>query len=197
MGSVSFTKTVLAATAGEAYDMLKEEAEHENGHNQYNGTISTCDMGRLRKSFPVYNDDSKLATREFIRQDGNGRKWVADYVDMGVKHYVVREIQMHPQEVTAKYLQKYAVCDFGGVLKPVSQHTFDKKTDAIADAKAQALLGRDGIVVCKMPIKQSGSNVAMEIRVNERTTTEKPKHLKKGQTAIPMHMFCFYGWASE
>jgi hypothetical protein len=197
MGSVSFSQTVVASSAREGYEMLVEDARDAYGSNRYNGKISTCDMGREKKSFPVYNDASRTATYEFIRNDGNGNKWVADYVDMGVKHYIVRELQTTTKKADAKYKMQYAVCDYSGIIRPVSKHTFDERAKAVEDAKAQAVAGKDGVTVCKMPIKQSGCETVMEVKTIEKIVPDKPKRVKKGQTVIPMHVYCFYGWASK
>ena len=44
MGANSFSQLEVGKykTAGEAYRAAKQEAEWEDGHDPYNGTISTC-----------------------------------------------------------------------------------------------------------------------------------------------------------
>ena len=54
MGAVSFSNSVKAKTAGEGFNILVEQALYECGHRSYNGTISTCSMGRCTLSFKEY-----------------------------------------------------------------------------------------------------------------------------------------------
>ena len=77
MGAVSFQKTAVAPTAGEGFDELVEEARHERGHNGYSGTISTCSLGRVTKTFKTYDNDNRAVAREHIRKLDNGEKYRA------------------------------------------------------------------------------------------------------------------------
>ena len=83
MGAINFSNEAKAKTAGEAYDYLVEEALYEHGHNPYNGTISTCDIGRCTLSFAKYNEKNRDKAYEHIEKNDWGSKWVADYVDLG------------------------------------------------------------------------------------------------------------------
>lgn len=57
MGANNFNKTMIGKfeTAGTAYRLAKEEAQYEFGHDNYNGSISTCNFFELVKDHPRYN----------------------------------------------------------------------------------------------------------------------------------------------
>lgn len=83
MGAINFSNSVKAKNAVEGYDILVDEALYEHGHNPYNGTISTCDMGRCTLSFKKFKEENYDKAYEHIEKNDWGSKWVADYIDMG------------------------------------------------------------------------------------------------------------------
>lgn len=54
MGAIQFGNIGIAKSAADAYDELVEEAEYENGHDPYNGTISTTYGCRKLTGNPRY-----------------------------------------------------------------------------------------------------------------------------------------------
>jgi len=54
MGACSFEVIYVAKTAQEAYNNAVEDAIFEDGHNPYNGTISTTDGFSMAKDAPRY-----------------------------------------------------------------------------------------------------------------------------------------------
>ncbi len=197
MGAVSFQKTAVAPTAGEGFDELVEEARYERGHSGYSGAISTCSLGRVTKTFKTYDNDNRAVAREHIRKLDNGEKYRADVVDLGVKYYILRKVEVVTKETTAKYKQQFAVCDFDGVLRPTKKHVFDKKTDAVKCAVEEALSGKENIMVKKMPILMNGCDVATEVRITEEKHDTKPKKSGKNCEIVEMHEYIYYGWAAE
>ena len=109
MGAQSFCTTIIAENARQAFEMLTGEATYEKGHDHYNGTISTCSMGRCRRSYNTYSKKNEKEAYEFIEKDGNGEKWVASYIDLGVIKYVKRTIKKVVKTYDAKYKQKFCV----------------------------------------------------------------------------------------
>jgi len=85
MEAQSFTHEVEAKTAAIAFDKLKQKALYEHGYCTYNGTISTCDLGKCMKTFDKPSAENIAAAYEFIENDDYGKKWVAQYIDLGVK----------------------------------------------------------------------------------------------------------------
>lgn len=194
MGAVSFIKFVTATNAREAFEKLTGEAKYEYGHDSYNGTISTCGFGRCRGSFGVYTEDVREKAYSLIEKDGNGEKWVADYIDCGVVHYLTRTTEVVRKEPTSVYRQKFVVLDeMGKIPSPMRRHVFDKKTEAVARAKELALSTGNDYQVAKRPVSLDGSDISATIVVKEQKT-KKPM---KNAYSVEEHMFCFYGWAAE
>lgn len=197
MGASSFQMMAVAPSAKIGYEKLVKDAEYEYGHDSYSGTIATCSLGRVTKSFTKYDCTNRIFAKDHIRALDNGEKYRADVVDLGVKYYIVRKVETTTNEVTAEYKRMYAVCDYDGILKPSKNHVFDKKTDAMDCAKKEALSGKNGIRIRKMPILQEGNDIAVEFKVTETECKEKPKKVDKGCKVIEMHEYIYYGWAAE
>jgi hypothetical protein len=192
MGAVSFIKWIDATNPRDAFDALTKEAREEYGRDAYNGTISTCSMGRQRGSFNVHTQEVKQQIYDYISSVGNGEKWVADYIDGGVVYYLNRTVEVSRREATSVYRQKFVVeDDCGRIPRPVKNHIFDKKTDALNKCKELAIATGEDYQVTKKPVLLEGNDVVATIRVN----TEKAKKPKKGSIAI--RRYFFYGWAAD
>lgn len=86
MGAESFILKKKAKSVIDAFQELVEYYEYEYGHNAYNGTISTCDLGRNHTPLnlkPNYCKENEEKAYQFIDDHDNGDKWVADYIDLG------------------------------------------------------------------------------------------------------------------
>ena len=83
MGGIGFTARAKAKNPGKAYDELVEEAIYYHGHDPYNGTISTCDLGRCTLSFPTFKEENLEKAYAHIEERDYGEKWTAAYVDLG------------------------------------------------------------------------------------------------------------------
>lgn len=83
MGAECFCNRANGKTAREAFNKLCDIAIHNYGNDPYNGTISTCDMGRCTLSFDKYEKENADKAFEHIKEEEYGRKWYADYVDLG------------------------------------------------------------------------------------------------------------------
>ena len=199
MGAVSFCKTVLAPNAQEGYAILFDEAVYNRGAgNRYSGDVNTTSIGYLQKSFPVYSKAVEKEAYEYIRNHDNGSKRTADYIDMGVKHYVLRQVSVTPKKNDAKYKYQYVLRDSSGIVRAVGKCAYDGYSEALEQGILHSLNVGDDVDVIVEPIKQSGSNVRATIQITE-TIVEKPprRKLTKREKLIPMHVFCFYGWAAE
>lgn len=89
MGAESFIRGVKATSAKEAFRILVEEADRDYGARSYNGSISTCSMGRCRKRYNKPTETNRKDAYKFIDSVDNGEKWKADYIDLGVVEYKV------------------------------------------------------------------------------------------------------------
>ncbi len=82
MGAQAFTESIRAKKAGEGFDELFDRATYDHGHDPYNGTINTCDMGRCTLTLRGVNDENKVKAREHIESKDFGTKRVADWVQL-------------------------------------------------------------------------------------------------------------------
>jgi hypothetical protein len=83
MGACNFVLMANGKSASEAYNTLVDYAVYCYGHDPYNGTISTCDLGRCTLSFANYEAKNEAEAYEHVKSRDYGEKWVADYVDLG------------------------------------------------------------------------------------------------------------------
>ena len=83
MGACSFINSQKSSSAQMAFTTLAMAAEFEYGHSPYNGTISTCKLGRctLKLNRP-FNAETWEEIQEHIESKDYGQKWVADYVEV-------------------------------------------------------------------------------------------------------------------
>ena len=195
MGARSFNHVIQASSAGKAFDMLHGSATYEYGHDSYNGTISTCSMGRCVKSYGVYSKKNTQEAQKIIEDRDNGEKYRADYIDLGVSHYEIREVKKTNREYTAKYKQKFVVRDISIEGHGKVYDKFDTKPQADALAIKLALEGKE-VCVMKQMVKLSGNDTVAEFDVKTKVQKTKPK-LKANdkRVVIPIHVYCFFGWA--
>jgi hypothetical protein len=194
MGAQSFVKTITAATAQEAYQRLYDSAVYEYGNDSYNGTISTCSMGRCKKSFSTYKAENEKQARELIDRLDNGEKWIADYIDLGV---------VEIQKVTVKKVVKTYTADYRFMFGVYKSHTNDLvstralfKTKGEADKYAinLALKGQD-VQVRRRPVNMGGNDIVSTFET-VRTPTKKKTTKTPNAIIQEKHKFVFFGWAA-
>ena len=79
MGAIDFSQMEVAKTPREAYNRAVKEAEYEQGHDGYNGTISTTDR------YYFFNEHPRWGTKKFddwenkilSKDNGPVQKWGA------------------------------------------------------------------------------------------------------------------------
>lgn len=197
MGACTFYKTCEAETARKAFEELTGDAAYEYGHGRYNGTISTCSMGRCVKTFAEYNKDNVIIADKIIKDLGCGSKWKADYIDLGVAYYIVREVKKTNKTYNAKYKQRFVVCDGDTQLPLRSEKSYETKPEADKRAIELALEGKD-VCVRKTMVKLSGNDVVSLFEFTEKRTEKKPKlKAQDTRTVVPVHKYIFFGWAAE
>ena len=200
MGAVAFSKTIEAYSAEEAFQMLCEDARYEYGNDRYNGTISTCDMGRVKTIADKYSKNVEKKAFKMIKDAGYGYKRVADCIDMGVVEYhtISDKKLSEKSKVKAEYRQKYVIIleDDYGRDKEVSY--WDTKTEADKEAMKLALKNNIEYIIKKMPVKiNRGSNVVTTIRLVKKVTKTKPKKAVDGTVVKELRKYMFYGFAAE
>jgi phosphoribosylformylglycinamidine (FGAM) synthase PurS component len=198
MGACEFTESADAGNVREAFEGLCEDARYEAGHDSYNGTISTCSLGRCKMKFDTYTKANEEKARKIIEKDGYGQKWVADYIDLGVVCYDVVTVKKKNTQYNAKYKQQFVVCDEAS-LNPVRNYHYDTKP--MADEKAMELTlqasGSADFIVRKMMVKLLGNDVVSRFMVEKKSYGGKPKlNPMKNRKIIEIHRYLFYGLAS-
>lgn len=192
MGGISFINRIDASTARIAFDNLVSDAIYNNGNNPYNGTISTCDTMKHVKTFDKYCEKNVAKAEKMVDETlSSCTKYVAYYIDLGVKYYQIREVKKVNKEYTAKYKQMFTVRDVDDkVLK-----TFDTKPKADSFALQQTLLG-NFVTVKKQMVKLHGNDTVTTFTIKKRTQKTKPK-LKQNdkRVVVPIHSYIFYGFA--
>lgn len=194
MGAQSFIHTVEASSAREAYESLVAEARHNRGHDSYNGTISTCSMGRCRQSYASPTKANEKKAYQYIEDHDNGQKWTADYIDLGVVKYVKTSVKKVVRTYDAKYKQKFCVINMENGRR---LDACDTKGEADEKAMKHTLDGK-WVTVIKDMVKLSGNNTVSEFKVETKTYTSKPK-INKSEKHVrvnEIHKYIFYGWAS-
>jgi hypothetical protein len=194
MGAQSFVHTIEAASASEAFNRLVESAIYHHGNDSYNGTISTCSMGRCKKSFSDCSKKTEKEARDFIEAQDNGEKWIAHYVDLGVVRSEEITVKKKPKKYTAVYKQLFGVYsdETGRLIN--SRATF--KTKGEADTYAiKCILDGNNVTVKKCPVHISGNDVVSEFEIAKKVI-KKSSATKPNSKIIHVHKYMFYGWAS-
>lgn len=193
MGAQGFINRGEGASAQEVFKQLKQKNIKEHGNSAYNGTISTCDFGECKKKFAVWNEDNEILARDFVEKMGYGEKWVADYIDLGVAYYIVREVKKTVNEYTAKAKQMYVV--YNEYQEEIGRKP--DKTSANNLALKTVLKTGKKCKVVKETVIVEGNATVSEFILSEKRVSKKPvcKSTDK-KTIIPIHKYLFYGWAS-
>ena len=114
MGATNFVEEVTTTgSVQDAFDRLVSEYEREYGERAYNGTISTCSLGRCKLSFDKYSESNYKKAKNYISDNHYGSKWIADYIDLGVVGYKViivkKEILKNKPEYKLRFvISKYS-----------------------------------------------------------------------------------------
>lgn len=196
MGAASFVHIEEGFSIREVFERLGSEAIRCHGSDPYNGTISTCSLGRCARSYPEWSK----ALEDQVVNDLNNRmnswhKWSADYVDLGVCGYMVVTVKKTNAAYTAKYKQKFVVCDRFGIK---SYGAFDTKPLADTAACTLALQKPDGdFCVRKTMVRLEGNDEVAFFRVEKKRVDKKPKVTSGPNVRVyPIHKYVLYGFAA-
>lgn len=196
MGAVSFYHEVEGASASKCFDILVEQARRLHGFDSYNGTISTCELGRVKKVADKYSESVKKKAKQMIEDDNYGQKWVATCLDLGVVRYEVISATKSPvtAKEKAKFVQKYVVMED---YQPYKH--YDTKSEAEEAALEMALHYPNAYYcVCKRPVNVNhGEEKTSEIKITTDVKKTKPKTVKKNSKVHEIHKYIFYGLAAE
>jgi len=200
MGATSFIYKITGRTPKEAFDTLVAEANEQYGTELYNGSINTCSMGSCKKTFDKFNKATSKEAFKFIEDNGNGEKWTAHYVDMGVTSCVVTTVKKKAVDGgKPQFKMQYCVYEHNTIAAMYTGDHFDTKTDADKKAMELALKNDKKYTVTKeyVNIKENTSSIVTETVVEHKAYKAKPV-LKEvsNRKAEEYHTYYFYGWAS-
>lgn len=201
MGAVNFEETVLATSAGEGFNDLVSDAIRRHGEDHYNGTISTCSMGRVRQTYDKPTDTNRKKAMKYVEDNNYGEKWLADYIDLGVVEYKVITIKKETIQTkeTPVIRTKFVVRELGGSYsKEKPEKFFDTKKQADDYAVNLAMKNNKEYIIRKEGVLVSGDAVVSKIVKEEKTYKTKPK-LKPlpNRKIVEVHEYLFYGWAAQ
>lgn len=205
MGATNFSHKIDARNAREAFDKLIAEANQEYGTASYNGSINTCSMGGCKLKLDKVNETNLKKANKFIDDNDYGEKWTADYVDVGVKEYLVTTIvKKASDKPTLSYIPKlkmqYCIytSSFAEGASYFGEH-FDTKTEADKRAMTLALKENKEYTVRKeyVNINPKANSIVTKIEREYKTYKSKP-NLKPlpNRKVEEIHTYIFYGWAS-
>ena len=196
MGAASFMHIEEGFSIREVFERLGNEATRCHGSDPYNGTISTCSLGRCARSYPEW---SKALENQVVN-DLNNRinswhKRFADYVDLGVCGYMVVTVKKTNATYTAKYKQKFVVYDRFGTK---TFGAFDTKPLADAAAVKLALNNPNGDYgVKKTMVKLEGNDEVSRFTVEQKRVQKKPRAADAPNVRVyPIHKYVLYGFAA-
>lgn len=193
MGACSFIEVAYAGSAREAFDSLVKDAIREYGNRSYNGTISTCSLGRTVKTFEKYSKTNEDKAYKLIEKDNYGEKWYAKAIDLGTVYYEVITIKkLASKKEKPKWTMMYVV-HYGERTK-----LFKTKTESDAEAIRLLKNGEKDVYVSKEYTNLvKGSEIVSEFKIEKKQSKTKPKSLKSNQTCKEIHKYMFYGFAAE
>jgi hypothetical protein len=183
-------------SASEVLDELTQEAEFENGHNGYNGTISTCSFFGCKRKFDEYTKENEKKMLAFAREEiANVGTRDCYCIDLGLVGYIQTDIKKKVEKVTAKYVSKFVVCD-AITYTAISNNSYrDTKKEADELAAKYALDGKE-VIVRKMPVKISGNEVCTKFETSQKRVKKNSPTTATRKT-VPVHKYIFYGFGKD
>ena len=210
MGGISFTDWIDAVDAKTGFKQLVETATFSYGHDPYNGTISTCSMGELVKSFSGKADNNKKAIERYLYQnDQQFVKYKANYIDCGIVGYVEYALCSTVQNRgTAKHGYRLMYSDNrlpvntaaqASLLHYLNQTVYSTKAEAMLGLKQVIESGLYGFDTQYYITAAACANLIYaqskwtEVRRSNRVL-KTPK--KQGGVIKPIHRYVFFGIAA-
>lgn len=194
MGAVGAIETMTGSSPQEAFGILCQQMQREYGEDPYNGTLSTCNLGRCVKRFGKYSETNKKQAYKLIDkafEDGTAQKWRANYIDLGVKKYIVTEYKLKKMSNSPKYKIGYIVKS-----NVETDRYFSSKTEAYDYALKTAPRGGYLWIEKGYYLMEGNSRIA-EVEANVKEYKKKPARIKAGAHVEEVHEYIFFGYAAE
>lgn len=200
MGAQNFSIVGYGTSPREVFDGLVQDAEYEYGHDSYNGTISTCSLGRMKKVADKYTKSVDDKAHKIIEDEDYGEKWEARVLDLGVVRYELYSAKKvtHKAKRVAEYRQRFVVLNIDpfGKDKVVSHFATKKEADDEA-LRLIAKYPKNDYAVAKRSINiNNGDDIVTDFKTEKKIRASKPKSVPKGSILREVHKYVFYGWAA-
>lgn len=204
MGATNFSHQVDARTAEEAFGKLIDEANQEYGTASYNGSINTCSIGGCKLRLDKVNDTNIKKANKYIEDKDFGEKWTADYVDVGVKEFLVTTIVKKPVDKPTisnipKWKMQYCIYTSHWDGASYFGEHFDTKTEADKRAVTLSLKNNVEYTVRKEYVNVNAKSNSMVTKIEREMKTYKSKPTLKplsNRKVEEIHTYIFFGWAS-
>ena len=199
MGAISFLHYVEGADPSECFADLVDEARYRCGNDAYNGTISTCSLGRVIP-FNVKGMSSAQKHKKVQEYcNDNSVKWVANVLDLGVVEYEIVKIKKVPSKGERPvYEKRYVVVGNNPYTGTKNIKDYATKAEAEKEAMRLQMLHPDDIyLVVKKPIVVNrASEVVTSFEIEKKNSKAKPKNVTANMTVKEVHEYVFFGLAS-
>ena len=193
MGATSFMVTQSGETLQQAYRQAVENALYFNGHDDYNGTISTTSGVKefkwtKSKEFPtVESYADHLIMNRSVEKWGSAGAILIKSENKTVENFetkVVKVEKITPTKKAKTWESVYVVKVKNGEV--ISRHK--SKTDAIKKATEQVKKHSLEVIIEQQKVLKQGTNI--ELTLKPVTKTEKKKEKKTVNT------YLLFGWAA-
>jgi hypothetical protein len=197
MGAISFVEEGTGKNVKEVFQSITERLLYESGHKRYNGTMSTCGLGKCTLRLKGDSKTNIKKAYKHIEKMNDGRKWSADYIEFGTVGYKVVTVKKIKNSKNPVYRMKYIVTK--GFLGNEKMKSFDKIGDANKYAESLALKNPDDNYYIEKGYELiKGDKQVTEFKIEEKFYKKEPKlKFKANRRIIPVKKFMFYGKASS
>lgn len=199
MGATTYIINEKGVNVRDLFNALVEEAIYHDGHDSYNGTISTTQLGN-KITLPKL---SKKKLNDFIYAEENDRflfpeKWMTNYADLGVSHYNaftsewVEDLQTPKREKGVTTLQSFSITLKG---ETSVRKKFDTLSEAKKSAKQYSLSMKEDVTVYKY--RSDGSKFILgHFQLTSDGKEYKSARKAKNKVYLPINEYMFFVYAA-
>lgn len=202
MGAQWVQKSAKAETVQDAFNALYDDAEYEHGHDRYNGTISTCSLGRCAMRFSEATKEDRKKAFAYIdkcQDEDRVEKWMVEYIDLGVVEYkVITAKKVHHTKNEPIIRTKFVVRGYDPKTEKEYMKPFDTKKEADDHALALAVKNNVSYYTSKEGVLVKGNSTVCTIELESKSFKSKPK-LKPmpNRRIVEIHEYIFFGLAGS
>ena len=193
-----FVNEMSAPDVQTAYNACVADATEEWGSRYDSGCISATQMGscvgKFNSDSPRKNQKDYLEFLDRAERNDSYETGIAYWLEVNENRWLIQAL--HETEPAtndpAQFKMGYEVQETatGSVL-----YTTTLKKEAIRFAKGYAVEKRKNLRIYKKPILVAGNDLILRLRTSATEIISKTNPAKKGQSAQPLHLYVFFGWA--